>query len=535
MGQRTCLHLHGALPYFYVPYDDDLPQDIAKDILNVNDLLRVPLHEAGDDIQMVPSLAPIWEDERRRTAAEAEDAGGRITRDGWDRLVESGDGMESARKRRRRVTFQVAAGAEEGWHTAEGRVEDGGANGGGFKIGDDDNAMLPLVDEQVVVTQLSQEQMQQEDEEEALDLLRWVANSQRDNSEGDRSQFLAGGSQEEFMRSGSQFRMGGSQGCSQGERRKVALERAWEAYEAAVAEECEGILASAREMGVEWEGEGEEEEEDEREGEIGDEEFGQEWEEWVQQGEGRREQVGGREAKGGEGVEHGQGRLPQVLGGIGREGKGQGGVSVDGGARGKVWGDEADKSGAGGAAAGSACSADSTGADSSAPLTHAAAEGSAVQPSEEQQAEFTLDPNTGQLLVGGAGVIGLDGAGTEARKGLVGGKPRKREVGCGRGGIRREGGGRAGEARRGGGRRSGAVGGEGEEGEGEFGWGTWSDVGRWRREVEEMGDEGEEGEEGEEESEGDESEEGEEEGVVYGDREKGSDNDDEEMFERPAA
>ena len=26
-GQKTCLHLHRAFPYFYVPYDDDLPRD----------------------------------------------------------------------------------------------------------------------------------------------------------------------------------------------------------------------------------------------------------------------------------------------------------------------------------------------------------------------------------------------------------------------------------------------------------------------------------------------------------------------------
>lgn len=26
-GQKACMHLHGAFPYFYVPYDDDLPQD----------------------------------------------------------------------------------------------------------------------------------------------------------------------------------------------------------------------------------------------------------------------------------------------------------------------------------------------------------------------------------------------------------------------------------------------------------------------------------------------------------------------------
>jgi hypothetical protein len=25
-GQRACLHIHGAFPYFYVAYDDDLPQ-----------------------------------------------------------------------------------------------------------------------------------------------------------------------------------------------------------------------------------------------------------------------------------------------------------------------------------------------------------------------------------------------------------------------------------------------------------------------------------------------------------------------------
>ena len=26
-GQKACLHLHRAFPYFYVPYDDDLPRD----------------------------------------------------------------------------------------------------------------------------------------------------------------------------------------------------------------------------------------------------------------------------------------------------------------------------------------------------------------------------------------------------------------------------------------------------------------------------------------------------------------------------
>lgn len=26
-GQKTCLHLHKAFPYFYVPYDEDLPTD----------------------------------------------------------------------------------------------------------------------------------------------------------------------------------------------------------------------------------------------------------------------------------------------------------------------------------------------------------------------------------------------------------------------------------------------------------------------------------------------------------------------------
>ena len=26
-GQRCCLHLHKAFPYFYVPYEEDLPSD----------------------------------------------------------------------------------------------------------------------------------------------------------------------------------------------------------------------------------------------------------------------------------------------------------------------------------------------------------------------------------------------------------------------------------------------------------------------------------------------------------------------------
>jgi DNA polymerase zeta len=29
-GQKACLHLHKVFPYFYVPYDEDLPQDIKE-------------------------------------------------------------------------------------------------------------------------------------------------------------------------------------------------------------------------------------------------------------------------------------------------------------------------------------------------------------------------------------------------------------------------------------------------------------------------------------------------------------------------
>jgi DNA polymerase zeta len=29
-GQKACLHLHQVFPYFYVPYDEDLPQDIKE-------------------------------------------------------------------------------------------------------------------------------------------------------------------------------------------------------------------------------------------------------------------------------------------------------------------------------------------------------------------------------------------------------------------------------------------------------------------------------------------------------------------------
>jgi hypothetical protein len=29
-GQKACLHLHGAFPYLYVFYEDDLPQDPAQ-------------------------------------------------------------------------------------------------------------------------------------------------------------------------------------------------------------------------------------------------------------------------------------------------------------------------------------------------------------------------------------------------------------------------------------------------------------------------------------------------------------------------
>jgi DNA polymerase zeta len=60
-GQKACVHLHRAFPYFYVPYDDDLPSgpdEAAGYLRHLGASLEAALHLASSSAAAPPGPAP---------------------------------------------------------------------------------------------------------------------------------------------------------------------------------------------------------------------------------------------------------------------------------------------------------------------------------------------------------------------------------------------------------------------------------------------------------------------------------------------
>ena len=84
-GQKACLHLHRAFPYFYVPYDDDLPVALSRADLVVaraGGSTVAELAVLGVASVLVP--LPIAPNDHQRHNAEA------LARCGAARVVDDG-------------------------------------------------------------------------------------------------------------------------------------------------------------------------------------------------------------------------------------------------------------------------------------------------------------------------------------------------------------------------------------------------------------------------------------------------------------
>ena len=60
-GQKTCVHVHGVFPYFYVPYDGTEPQDryLRQFASSVDKALNVALGKAASNTHHVYKITLV--------------------------------------------------------------------------------------------------------------------------------------------------------------------------------------------------------------------------------------------------------------------------------------------------------------------------------------------------------------------------------------------------------------------------------------------------------------------------------------------